>query len=537
MTVPASRKISRATSSSRFLRRNGWVRGLASTSRANCARPIRHELRTLATRAAGAVFVSHSPTRTVLPHSGQGPTMTNLALIVDDEPDIRELLEITLGRMDIETKAAKDVRFAKELLANHEFDLCLTDMHLPDGNGIELVRHISADHPGLPVAVITAFGNMDTAIAALKAGAFDFVQKPVDLEQLRALVDTALKLSRFSPPPETTIRLTGPSPAMQVLPEQIGRLSRSQAPIYVSGESGSGKELAARLIHEQGPRADAPFVPVNCGAIPTELMESEFFGHKKGSFTGAVADKEGLFQAANGGTLFLDEVADLPLPMQVKLLRAIQEKAVRPVGSQQESAIDVRILSATHKDLGEEVEEGNFRQDLYYRLNVIELPVPSLRERTEDIPGLANEILARLADEYGTAPPQIADDAIEALKAHSFPGNVRELENVLERAFTLCENNRIRGSDLNLSAARLSAPSNPVFQPISATAPIPAPAELDAIVQLPPGESLEDFLEKIERRVITEALESTRWNKTAAAKNLGITFRALRYRLKKLGLE
>jgi two-component system, NtrC family, response regulator PilR len=458
--------------------------------------------------------------------------MSKRALIVDDEPDIRELLEITLGRMDIETKAAKDVRTATELLATHEFDLCLTDMHLPDGDGIELVRRINADHPGLPVAVITAYGNMDTAIAALKAGAFDFVQKPVDLDQLRALVDTALKLSGLDAPSESSIRLTGRSNAMQRLRDQIKRLARSQAPIYVSGESGSGKELAARLIHEQGPRADAPFVPVNCGAIPSELMESEFFGHKKGSFTGAVADKEGLFQAASGGTLFLDEVADLPLPMQVKLLRAIQEKAVRPVGSQQESTIDVRILSATHKNLAGEVDAGRFRQDLYYRLNVIELPVPSLRERTDDIPLLANEILARLAEEYGTAPPQIADDAIEALKSYAFPGNVRELENVLERAFTLCENNRIRGSDLNLSAARHTVP-------VATQAAPPAQAFVaqDVDVQLPPGQSLEDFLEKIERRVITEALEATRWNKTAAAKNLGITFRALRYRLKKLGLE
>jgi len=467
--------------------------------------------------------------------------MSKRALIVDDEPDIRELLEITLGRMSIETKSAKDVKSAIEQLSTQEFDLCLTDMHLPDGNGIELVRHINADHPGLPVAVITAFGNMDTAIAALKAGAFDFVQKPLDLEQLRALVETALKLSRLSPPKETAIRLTGDSAAMQRLRDQIARMSRSQAPIYISGESGSGKELAARLIHEQGPRADAPFVPVNCGAIPGELMESEFFGHKKGSFTGAVADKEGLFQAAHGGTLFLDEVADLPLPMQVKLLRAIQEKAVRPVGSQQESVIDVRILSATHKDLAREVEAGRFRQDLYYRLNVIELAVPSLRERTDDIAQLADEILQRLADEYGTPPPQLGSDALQALREYPFPGNVRELENVLERAFTMCENRRIRAGDLNLSVARglPAAPPHPVASASRTDAAAPSSADGSTIdaVELPAGESLEEFLEKIERRVITHALESTRWNKTAAAKNLGITFRALRYRLKKLGLE
>ncbi len=312
----------------------------------------------------------------------------------------------------------------------------------------------------------------------------------------------------------------------------------------MSGESGSGKELVARLIHEQGPRADAPFVPVNCGAIPSELMESEFFGHKKGSFTGAVADKEGLFQAASGGTLFLDEVADLPLPMQVKLLRAIQEKAVRPVGSQQESVIDVRILSATHKRLAGEVDAGRFRQDLFYRLNVIELPVPSLRERADDIPLLAAEILARLAEEYGKPEPQVADDAIEALQAYPFPGNVRELENVLERAFTMCERNRIQASDLNLGGARVVAAPAPPSSAAPVTAPAAArrsaapPSGADTVdVQLPAGVSLEDFLEKIERKVITEALETTRWNKTAAAKNLGITFRALRYRLKKLGLE
>jgi two-component system response regulator PilR (NtrC family) len=471
--------------------------------------------------------------------------MSKLALIVDDEPDIRELLEITLGRMDIETMAAKDVRSATDLLGAHRFDLCLTDMHLPDGDGIELVRRINSEHPGLPVAVITAFGNMDTAIAALKAGAFDYVQKPVDLEQLRGLVDKALKLGGLDTPAESSIRLTGKSSAMQRLRDQIKRLARSQAPIYVSGESGSGKELAARLIHEQGPRADAPFVPVNCGAIPSELMESEFFGHKKGSFTGAVADKEGLFQAASGGTLFLDEVADLPLPMQVKLVRAIQEKAVRPVGSQQESVIDVRILSATHKRLAGEVDAGRFRQDLFYRLNVIELPVPSLRERADDIPLLAAEILGRLAEEYRKPEPQVTDDAIEALQAHPFPGNVRELENVLERAFTMCERNRIQASDLNLGGTRVVATPAPP----SSAAPVTAPAAASSIgtapasgadtvdVQLPVGVSLEDFLEKIERKVITEALETTRWNKTAAAKNLGITFRALRYRLKKLGLE
>ncbi len=453
------------------------------------------------------------------------------ALIVDDEPDIRELLEITLGRMSIETSAAQDLATARRYLAEEEFDLCLTDMNLPDGNGIELVDLIAHEKPGLPVAVITAFGSMDTAISALKAGAFDFVQKPVDLDQLRALVDTALKIPDMTGAQAVDpARLTGQSRTMERLREQIAKLARSQAPIYISGESGSGKELAARLIHEQGPRRDAPFVPVNCGAIPSELMESEFFGHVKGSFTGAVADKEGLFQAAEGGTLFLDEVADLPLSMQVKLLRAIQEKAVRAVGSAQEQTIDVRILSATHKDLAEEVAEDRFRQDLYYRLDVIELPMPSLRDRADDIPELADQILTRLAAEYGESKPAIGEPALRSLMSYEFPGNVRELENILERAFTLCENDCIEQADLQLSDVEPVSPSE------NAAAP-QAPSSQPVSAELSSGESLEDHLEAIERKLITDALESTRWNKTAAAKRLGITFRALRYRLKKLGLD
>ena len=361
------------------------------------------------------------------------------ALIVDDEPDIRELLEITLGRMGVDTVAASDLASARDYLESDRFDLCLTDMHLPDGNGLELVNHIATSAPGLPVAVITAFGSMDTAITALKAGAFDFVQKPVDLEALRALVDTALKIAPIEGAASTgAARLTGQSDVMERLRAQIGKLARSQAPIYISGESGAGKEVAARLIHDLGPRAQAPFVPVNCGAIPSELMESEFFGHVKGSFTGAVADKEGLFTAAEGGTLFLDEVADLPLSMQVKLLRAIQEKAVRPVGAASEQRIDVRVLSATHRDLAGEVAADRFRQDLYYRLNVIELAMPSLRDRPEDIPELAGQILQRLAERYSAKVPDISPQATTQLCRYAFPGNVRELENVLERAFTLC---------------------------------------------------------------------------------------------------
>ena len=487
-------------------------------------------------------------------------------LIVDDEPDIRELLEITLGRMGIDTLAAPDLATARRYLGETPFDLCLTDLNLPDGNGLDLVRFIAAEQPGLPVAVITAYGSMDLAINALKAGAFDFVQKPVDLEQLRALVASALKLRKAeAASADTRTRMIGDSPAMQSLREQIAKLARSQAPVYISGESGSGKELAARLIHERSPRGDRPFVPVNCGAIPGELMESEFFGHVRGSFTGAVADKQGLFQAAEGGTLFLDEVADLPLTMQVKLLRAIQEKAVRPVGAAGEQPIDVRILSATHKNLAREVAEGRFRQDLFYRLNVIELPMPSLRQRRGDIPILAAHILERLAANYGMPMATLTQAAMATLENYDFPGNVRELENVLERAVTLCEHGKIQAEDLRLGSASTKVTDAPPVTRTeqmenaaagsrpSAPAAMPAAASThetsdllrgDAtrstqlgLRDLPPGTSLEHFLDDIERRLITEALEASRWNKTAAAKRLGITFRALRYRLKKLDLE
>ena len=463
-------------------------------------------------------------------------------LIVDDEPDIRELLEITLGRMKLETVAAADLTSAIELVKNETFDLCLTDMHLPDGNGLELVKFIATNQPDLPVAMITAFGSVDTAISALKAGAFDFLQKPIDLEQLRNLVDSALKISQLPRDPTHHVNLVGDSAAIQQLRDQISKLSRSQAPIYVSGESGSGKEVAARLIHSMGPRSAGPFVPVNCGAIPSNLMESEFFGHVKGSFTGAVSNKQGLFQAASSGTLFLDEVADLPLAMHVKLLRAIQEKAVRPVGSHSEESTDVRVLSATHKDLVSEVDEGRFRQDLYYRLNVIEVRIPALREHLDDIPALAYAALGRLANEYGGSQPSISDEAMDELQTYDFPGNVRELENVLERAYTLCDNGTIRRDDLQLSRHGTGiAPALP-------TATTATPVASDASAQhqsalaagdfaLPPGVSLEDYLESIERDLIIQALDATRWNKTAAAKELGITFRALRYKLKKLDLE
>ena len=440
------------------------------------------------------------------------------ALIVDDEPDIRELLEITLGRMKLDTRSARNVKEAREWLAKEPFDLCLTDMRLPDGTGMDLVQHILQRHPQVPVAMITAYGSLDTAINALKAGAFDFLTKPVDLGRLRELVSTALRLgSGEGEALPVDSRLLGESPPMQALRKQILKLARSQAPVYISGESGSGKELVARLIHEQGPRGEQPFVPVNCGAIPSELMESEFFGHKKGSFTGAIEDKQGLFQAANGGTLFLDEVADLPLPMQVKLLRAIQEKAVRAVGGQQEVVVDVRILCATHKDLAGEVAAERFRQDLYYRLNVIELHVPALRERREDIGLLADNMLNRLAEGTGLCAATLAVDALEKLKSYRFPGNVRELENMLERAYTLCEDDRISASDLRL--ADTCSPGD------------------NGETSLAQIDNLEDHLESIERKLIMQALEETRWNRTAAAQRLGLSFRSMRYRLKKLGID
>ena len=476
------------------------------------------------------------------------------ALIVDDEPDIRELLEITLGRMGLDTVAAPDVTSARNQLSTRAFDLCLTDMNLPDGSGLDLVKLIGEEHPALPVAVITAFGSMETAISALKFGAFDFLQKPLDIAHLRGLVETALRINEEEGATETNTRMLGESSVMVALRAQINKLARSQAPIYISGESGSGKEIAARLIHEQGPRAQHPFIPVNCGAIPSELMESEFFGHLKGSFTGATADKQGLFEAARGGTLFLDEVADLPLSMQVKLLRAIQEKAVRPVGAQTEVDIDVRVLSATHKDLGVEVDIGKFRQDLYYRLNVINLDMPPLRDRGEDVLELADMILNQLATDYKAATPEIAPEALQALLAYDFPGNVRELQNLLERAFTLCEDNRITAADLNLEALQSTdnshddeeSPARAEYSSHADDEPVHAPTSAAAneqsagaapVMALEKGVSLEAYLENVERTLITQALENNRWNKTAAAKELGITFRALRYRLKKLDME
>ena len=434
-------------------------------------------------------------------------------LVVDDEPDLLELLELTLSRMGLDTIRAESVGEAQRLLDSGPFDLCLTDWNLPDGEGLRVVEHITQKALDVPVAVITAFGSPENAVAALKAGAFDYLAKPVALEQLRALVKQALKVPE-KPQPANSYQLLGESPAMQQVRGMIDRLARSQAPVFINGESGSGKELAARMIHLKGPRAEQPFIAVNCGAIPENLMESEFFGYKKGAFTGAEADRDGFFQAANGGTLFLDEVADLPLAMQVKLLRAIQEKKVRKVGSTGEEPVDTRIISATHKNLSVLVDGGEFRQDLYYRLHVIELSMPSLREMREDIPLIANAILTRLA--RGN-PAALEPEAVAALERYPFPGNVRELENILERGLSLAADpQRITAEDLHLT---------PVAE--ESDAPVPA------------GEKwpLQDYLDRVERAAINEALEKTRYNRTAAAKLLGITFRAMRYRMERLGIK
>jgi two-component system, NtrC family, response regulator PilR len=432
------------------------------------------------------------------------------ALVIDDEPDICELLTLTLGRMDIETEVAGDVANAKRKLQAETFDLCLTDMRLPDGDGLQLVDWMQTHAPGVPVAVITAHGNIETAVQALKLGAFDFVSKPLDLQNLRNIIESALKLENRRGGDQST--LLGKSSAMKSVRDMIEKVARSQAPVHISGESGTGKELVARLIHDSGPRSDGPFVPVNCGAIPSELMESEFFGHRKGSFTGAVHDKVGLVQTASGGTLFLDEIADLPLSMQVKLLRVIQEQTVRPVGASKEEQVNVRILSATHRKLAELVAQGQFREDLYYRINVIEVHVPALRERGDDILLLAGHIMKKL----GSSIETLDEDARDALLCYPFPGNVRELENLLERAVTLCTTGRISEHDLSLRQS----------------------SEADDPENYADGNGdLGHQIEGVQRQAIVEALEKARYNKTAAAKLLGLSFRQLRYRIKKLGIE
>jgi two-component system response regulator PilR (NtrC family) len=449
-------------------------------------------------------------------------------LIVDDEADIRELLVLTLSRMGVDADTASTIKEAEEALKTRQYDLALTDMRLPDGDGLMVLRYIAEHHGNTPVAVITAYGSTENAVAALKAGAFDYLAKPIKLEQLRPLVMSALKLpkpvqSRRAATGETAAgvpRLLGESAPIQKARDMISKLARSQAPVYITGESGSGKEVAARLMHSGSSRADAAFVAVNCGAIPENLMESEFFGYKKGAFTGADADKMGYLKAAEKGTLFLDEVGDLPLAMQVKLLRVIQEKKVRRVGDTVEDPIDVRIISATHRNLSEQVDAGEFRQDLFYRLNVIELKMPALREIPEDIPLMVEQVLERLARQSGNPPPAIAEESMLALRRYDFPGNVRELENILERALALCSNNTILESDLYLTQATARDKIAPLDGALGTR-----------------GLPLHDFLDQIEREAITKALEATRFNKTAAAKLLGITFRSLRYRLDRLGID
>jgi len=441
-------------------------------------------------------------------------------LIVDDEDDIRELLELTMLRLGLASDGAASLAEARRLLGEKRYRLCLTDMRLPDGDGLELVRYISENLRDLPVAVITAFGSMDNAVTALKAGAFDYLSKPVSIDQLRALVKSVFSLSSKSDEGERkdSSSLTGESPAMVQVRSLIDKLARSQAPVFISGESGSGKERAARMIHDLGPRAAAPFVAVNCGAIPENLMESEFFGAKKGAFTGADSDREGFFQAAHGGTLFLDEVGDLPLPMQVKLLRVIQEKKYRRLGDTVETTVDVRILSATHQNLKAMVDAARFRQDLFYRLNVIELRMPALRERSEDIPQLAETLLAKLSESSGMPSAKLTAEALAALKAYAFPGNVRELENILERALALSSGEQIEAEDLMLDPAE-QGEASPAAQ------------------ATPGGADLQDYLDLVERQVIEEALDKSGGNRTAAARALGVTFRSLRYRLERLGIK
>ncbi|MEQ1767088.1 MAG: sigma-54 dependent transcriptional regulator [Methylotenera sp.] len=454
----------------------------------------------------------------------QNPT----CLIVDDETDIRELLTMTLERMDVDTYSASNIDEAKALLKQRAYALCLTDMQMPGGTGLDLVNYINEFHPGLPVAVITAHASAENAVSALKAGAFDYLSKPISLKQLRPVIEFALKLttqSNIKSP--NVLEMVGDSLPMAHVRSMIAKLARSQAPVYISGESGSGKELAAKLIHSNSSRGEGAFIAVNCGAIPENLMESEFFGYKKGSFTGASQDKEGMFQAANGGTLFLDEVADLPLAMQVKLLRAIQEKKIRMVGGTTEEAVDVRIISATHKNLNDMMEAGQFRQDLYYRLNVIQLKMPALRDRPDDIPLLANLLLAKLCTNQNIPLPEIEADTQTYLSKLQFPGNVRELENMLERALAMSDGKTITIEDLgneNESSRFHNATTSETLNKASFNS------------EQTQDLNLTDYLEDVEKRAIVKALEKTNNNKTAAAKLLGVSFRTLRYRLAKLGL-
>ncbi len=508
------------------------------------------------------------------------------ALIIDDERDICELIEMSLMGQDITCTSAYSVKAAIKALKEEPFNFVISDIKLPDGDGLDLLAHIQKHYPGLPVCMITAHGNMDTAIRALKLGAFDFVNKPFDLKQLRSICKAALKENPGpdggagnTKPTATTgggrstnkVELIGDADIMQRVRDMIARVARSQAPVFIHGESGTGKEVAARSIHHQSNRGEGAFIAVNCGAIPENLVESEFFGYKKGAFTGANQDQDGLFVAANGGTLFLDEVADLPLSMQVKLLRAIQERAVRPIGGDREEAVDVRIISATHHDLAKRVSEGKFREDLYYRLNVIELTMPPLRERDGDIAILSRHLLAKLARDSGYPQAQLTPKALRKLENYDFPGNVRELENILERALTFVEGNMIEAEDIHVNENRLPAHNEPVAapQPVHAYQPPPqpypyppqqpayappphyphrdedsAPYPQEAATYPPPPRSaaqlpddLEDYMQTMEKNLLLKALEDCNYNKTKAAEKLGISFRAMRYKLKKLGID
>jgi two-component system response regulator PilR (NtrC family) len=461
-------------------------------------------------------------------------------LVVDDEADLRELLELTLLKMGLDVDSAATLAQARALLAGapREYQLVLTDMRLPDGLGLELVREVCAAYKNTPIAVVTAFGSADNAVIALKAGAFDYISKPVALDQLRLMVRSALRLNAApaagqapsEAPPASGLK--GGSAVIEALRAQIARLARSMAPIAINGESGSGKELAAREIHAQSSRAGKPFIAVNCGAIPEALMEAEFFGHRKGAFTGAADERDGFFQAANGGTLMLDEVADLPLAMQVKLLRAIQERRVRKLGATAEEPVDVRIISATHKNLARCVEQGSFRQDLFYRLNVIELSLPPLRERLDDLAVLTDAILER----FGTFENKVVlgEGVLDTLRAYSFPGNVRELENILERALAFADDGVIEVADLALKGARVAEETpEPAPAPTAATQPPqPQPPEPE-----PLPASLPEYLNQIERDIILRALAQTQFNRTQAAQLLGISFRQLRYQMQKLNIQ
>ena len=459
-----------------------------------------------------------------------------LVLLVDDEQDLCTLMQMTLARMQIDTHVAHSIAQAKQKLSQYYYQACLTDLNLPDGYGLELVEYIGQSLPHLPVAVLTAYGNMEIAISALKAGAFDFVSKPINQKHLEQLLEKAFNTPFEKAEPEQGLEyrmLIGASQPIQKLRVTLKKIARSQAPVFVHGESGTGKEVVANLVHRLSNRSEGPFIAINCGAIPTELMESELFGHKKGSFTGATQDKQGLIQSAHGGSLFLDEVAELPLNMQVKLLRAVQEKRIRPVGSDQEIDVDFRIISASHQDLDLLVQQGKFRQDLYFRIHVMDLILPPLRDRGSDILLLAEHFIEKIAREWDIGSKKLSADAKDFLLSQYYPGNVRELRNIIERAMTLSDEDYINLNHLPNSTSR---PQPPIAQLQQQALQVPADAPLSPAAKLPP-EGLEAHLEKVEKDILMNALNLTHWNRTLAAKKLGMTFRSLRYRLKKFGLD